>query len=85
MLSVALSGAGISVSARSWIADNTGMVLSARWEVQFVCQALECSGMGVKRGVVWAIEDVFTLANFDIAATAGLIGYVVFEFLQKRF
>lgn len=45
----------------------------------------ERSGMGVKRGVVWAIEDVFTLANFEIAATAGLIGYVVFEFLQKRF
>ena len=42
----------------------------------------ERSGMGLKRGVVWAIEDV---ANFEIAATAGLIGYVVFEFLRKRF
>jgi hypothetical protein len=45
----------------------------------------ERSGMGVKRGVVWAIEEVFTIANFEIAATAGLIGYVVFEFLRKRF
>ncbi len=45
----------------------------------------ERSGMGVKRGVVWAIEDVFTIANFEIAATAGLIGYVVLEFLRKRF
>jgi hypothetical protein len=45
----------------------------------------ERSGMGVNRGVVWAIEDVFTIANFEIAATAGLIGYVVFEFLRKRF
>jgi hypothetical protein len=45
----------------------------------------ERSGMGLKRGVVWAIEDVFTIANFEIAATAGLIGYVVFEFLRKRF
>ena len=45
----------------------------------------ERSGMGMKRGVVWAIEDVFTIANFEIAATAGLIGYVVFEFLRKRF
>jgi hypothetical protein len=30
----------------------------------------ERSGMGVKRGVVWASEDVFTIANFEIAATA---------------
>ena len=45
----------------------------------------ERSGMGVKRGVVWAIEDVFTIANFGIAATAALIGYVVFEFLRERF
>jgi len=45
----------------------------------------ERSGMGVKRGVVWAIEDVFTIANFGIAAPAALIGYVVFEFLRERF
>jgi hypothetical protein len=45
----------------------------------------ERSGMGVKRGLVWAIEDVFTIANLEIAAIAGLIGYVVFEFLRKRF
>ena len=45
----------------------------------------ERSGMGVKRGIVWAIEDVFTIANFEIAAIAGLIGYIVFEFLRKRF
>jgi hypothetical protein len=45
----------------------------------------ERSGMGMKRGVVWAIEDVFTIANFEIAATAALIGYVLFEFLRKRF
>ena len=41
--------------------------------------------MGMMRGAVWAIEDVFTVANFEIAAGAGLIGYVVFEFLRKRF
>ena len=28
----------------------------------------ERSGMGVKRGIAWAIEDVFTIANFEIAA-----------------
>jgi hypothetical protein len=45
----------------------------------------ERSGMGMKRGVVWAIEDVFTTANFEIAAIAGLVGDVVFEFLRKKF
>jgi hypothetical protein len=45
----------------------------------------ERSGIGTKRGVVWAIEDVFTIANFEIAATTALIGYVLFEFLRKRF
>ena len=43
----------------------------------------ERSGMGQKRGVVWAIRDVFTAANFEIATIAALIGYISFEFLQK--
>jgi hypothetical protein len=45
----------------------------------------ERSGMGMKRGVVWAIEDVFTAANFEIATIAALIGYILFEFLRKKF
>jgi len=45
----------------------------------------EHSGMGQKRGVVWAIRDVFTPANFEIAAIAALIGYALVEFLRKRF
>jgi hypothetical protein len=45
----------------------------------------ERSGMGQKRGVAWAIGDVFTAANFKIAMIAALIGYIVFEFLRKRF
>jgi hypothetical protein len=45
----------------------------------------ERSGMGQKRGVAWAIRDVFTAANFEIAMIAALIGYGLFEFLRKRF
>ncbi len=45
----------------------------------------ERSGMGQKRGVAWAIRDVFTAANFVIAMIAALIGYILFEFLRKRF
>lgn len=45
----------------------------------------ERSGGGQKKGLAWAIADIFTAANFEIAAMAALIGYVLFEFLRKRF
>ena len=45
----------------------------------------ERSGMGLKRGLPWAIADVFTSANFAIAVLAALVGYVAFEFLRERF
>lgn len=45
----------------------------------------ERSGMGEKRGLMWAIADVFTSFNFGIALIAALVGYVLFEFLRKRF
>jgi hypothetical protein len=45
----------------------------------------ERSGLGQKRGVLWALMDVFTVANFGIALIAGLLGYLIFEFLRKKF
>ncbi|MFZ0863045.1 MAG: hypothetical protein ABR881_17805 [Candidatus Sulfotelmatobacter sp.] len=45
----------------------------------------ERSGMGRRKGVAWAIGDVLTAANFEIAMIAALIGYAFFEFLRKRF
>lgn len=45
----------------------------------------ERSGLGLKRGVSWALTDVFTAANFGIAVTAALLGYAIFEFLRRRF
>jgi hypothetical protein len=41
--------------------------------------------MGQKKGIAWAIKDVFTTANFEIALIAALIGYILFEFLRKQF
>jgi hypothetical protein len=43
------------------------------------------SGMGQNRGLAWALGDIFTTANFAIAAVAALIGYILFEFLRNRF
>jgi hypothetical protein len=45
----------------------------------------ERSGMGEKRGIAWAIKDVFTVANFEIAIIAAIIGYLLFEFLREKF
>ncbi|MGA8493751.1 MAG: hypothetical protein WB711_25250 [Terriglobales bacterium] len=45
----------------------------------------ERSGMGQKRGVAWAVGDVLTAANFEIALIAALVGYIVFQFLRERF
>jgi len=45
----------------------------------------ERSGMGRKRGIAWAIGDVLTAANFEIAMVAALIGYIFFQFLRKKF
>lgn len=45
----------------------------------------ERSGPGRKNGLAWAIWDVCTAANFKIALVAALIGYVLFEFLRKKF
>jgi hypothetical protein len=45
---------------------------------------LERSGIGRGKGLVWAIEDIFTASNFAVAVIAALIGYVLVEFLRKR-
>jgi len=45
----------------------------------------ERSGMGQKRGLSWALADIFTSANFEIAAVAAVVGYILFEFLRERF
>lgn len=37
----------------------------------------ERSGLGQKKGLAWAIADVFTSANFEIAALTPFVGYVV--------
>ena len=45
----------------------------------------ERSGMGTRKGFASAIVDVFTVANFEIAMVAALIGYGLFEFLRRKF
>jgi hypothetical protein len=44
----------------------------------------ERSAMGRERGLVWALVDILTAANFGIAMIAALIGYGLVEFLRNR-
>jgi hypothetical protein len=44
----------------------------------------ERSSEGSQKGLAWALADIFTAANFGIALIAGVIGYVVSEFLRKK-
>ncbi len=45
----------------------------------------EHSGMGEKRGLLWAVHDIFTFENFILALGAALVGYLVFEFLRSKY
>jgi hypothetical protein len=39
---------------------------------------------GKGKSLLFALEDIFTAANFLIALLSALVGYVVFEFLRKK-
>jgi nitroreductase len=45
----------------------------------------ERSGMGQRKGLLWALSDVFTIPNLCIAAIAATIGWLLIEFLRQRF
>jgi hypothetical protein len=37
------------------------------------------------KNLVFAIKDIFTVANFEIAIICAFIGHIVFEYLRKKF
>jgi hypothetical protein len=42
------------------------------------------SGMGQNKGLLWAIQNIFTTSTFTIAVTAGLVGHLFFSYLRKK-
>ena len=42
------------------------------------------SGLGNSKGLIWAVQDIFTLTNFTLAIVSSLFGYLVFDFLRNR-
>jgi hypothetical protein len=45
----------------------------------------ERSGIGRKRGLFWALSDIFTTSNLAIAAVGAAVGYILIEFLRRKF
>lgn len=41
-------------------------------------------GLGHRNGLVWAVANVVTPANFTIGVVAALVGHVVVEFLRRK-
>jgi hypothetical protein len=44
----------------------------------------ERSGAAQRRGFEWAITDIFTRTNFEIAIVASVIGYILVELVRAR-
>ncbi len=42
------------------------------------------TGLGKKNGILWAINDIFTIENFFISVIMAIISYVIFEFLRNK-
>jgi hypothetical protein len=40
---------------------------------------------GMKKSLITAFDDIFTPTNMTIGLVAALVGYVVFEFLRRKF
>ena len=43
------------------------------------------SGNAHGKSLIWAIQDVFTITNFEIAIIAALVGHFFFEYLRGKF
>lgn len=44
----------------------------------------ERSGAGRRRGLLWALLDISTISNLEIALIAAVIGYFLVEFLRNK-
>lgn len=42
------------------------------------------TGNAKGKSILWAVNDIFTETNFEIALAAAILGYIVFEFLRKK-
>jgi hypothetical protein len=69
---------------RAWRAGIVTAGLMLFFYSSFLMREFEHSGMGRQHGLTWALGDVFTAANFGIAAVAGLVGSILVEAVRSR-
>lgn len=70
---------------RAWrAAIKVGLIIFLVYS-SLLMREFERSGMGQQRGLFWAVRDVLTAANFGIAAIVALVGYIVLEFIRRKF
>ena len=62
---------------------ETGLIIFLSYSTLLMRQ-LTHSGMGRDRGVLWAIGNIFSAANFMIAGVVALIGCALVELLRKK-
>jgi hypothetical protein len=60
-----------------------GLIVFALYAI-LLMREFEQSGSGQSKGIVWAIGDIFMVANFTIAVMAAVIGCVLVELLPKK-
>ncbi len=42
------------------------------------------TGLGKAKGLVWVLQDIFTLYNFIIAVVFATIGHLFFDYLKSK-
>lgn len=42
------------------------------------------SGNGQSKGLLWAVQDMFTMTNFIIGIVLAICGQLIFEFFRNR-
>ena len=61
---------------------ETGFIIFLFYSNLLMGEFTHTNGQG--KSLFFAVQDIFTAANFLIAVITALIGYVVFEYLRKK-
>ena len=61
---------------------ETGFIIFLFYSNLLMGEFTHANGQG--KSLLFAVEDIFTAANFTIAIITALIGYVVVEYLRKK-
>jgi hypothetical protein len=61
---------------------ETSSIVFLLYSTLLMREFTHASGQG--KDLAFAIQDIFTVANFVIAIISGLLGYLVLEYIRKQ-